>query len=211
MERVIHKLTYPYMTDPMAMNSLRGGTWVDILDEKQITIGRSSFTASEPLRVGERAFLFARSFHVELEYESDRNAFINWQTQDREQKQAQEQEKQRLLTQKRIEESQQFYSQHQIPFSFSIEIKEVLSGLTEGSMGNGVKRNTVFHVFVTADFNEGRFHRKKDQYLCTDSDSKWGANWSGSLGRNLYLIEGKHNRIPTCKQCLRILERFENQ
>lgn len=87
-----------------------------------------------------------------------------------------------------------------LPFKWKSNIKQVLSGLSESSNGDGCKRNTVVHVWLLEDFKRGRFSRKKYDYLCSPKKT---SNWSdGSISDDEI----------TCKTCLqRAAKLYENQ
>ncbi|RYF45714.1 MAG: hypothetical protein EOO39_50840, partial [Cytophagaceae bacterium] len=72
-----------------------------------------------------------------------------YQTWQREQQQILKQQHAELRAQKaqaRRQASTEFYHNHPIPFAYSIEIKEVLSGLSAGSWGDGQRRNSVYYI-----------------------------------------------------------------
>ncbi|MEG0868414.1 MAG: hypothetical protein RSG77_15305, partial [Hafnia sp.] len=75
------------------------------------------------------------------------------------------------------EEAQQFYSAYSLPFSFVVSIKDVLSGLSENSMGNGTNKRTVFHLRVLEDVSWGRTTRKSGDLLCTHAAGSNGKQW----------------------------------
>lgn len=58
-------------------------------------------------------------------------------------------------------ELKSFKEAYIFPFVYSTKIKIVLSGLSANSNGCGSKKNTVFHVFVEEDFEDGRIKRTK--------------------------------------------------
>ncbi len=84
---------------------------------------------------------------------------------------------------RRLKKIKEFYDQYNIPFKFSVEAKEVLSGLHENSSGNGLKKNSVFHIFVKEEIRTGRLKRDKNSFLCTQPKSYSGGDWSGTLGQ----------------------------
>lgn len=75
---------------------------------------------------------------------------------------------------------------------------------------NGGNKATVSHLYLHEDFKDGRFARTANTFLCSESKSKFGANWSNTLGDNTaeYDIYGIRN-VVNCKQCLKLLERFK--
>ena len=83
------------------------------------------------------------------------------------------------LRHKRRDKALDFHSSIKFPAKYHIGIKENLSGLSANSFGDGHKKNTVYHLILNEAFKEGRVERKPGEFLCSQSNSKYGANWSG--------------------------------
>lgn len=202
-------LNYPYYLDPTVLNSLKGGLAVQLIETNQLVIHGAIFTAESPLPVGEKATLWPGRYKAELYLDKEVDAYKYWQ---KEQRQVNEQRLAQYRAQKllaRRQASEEFYRSHQIPFAFSIEIKEVLSGLSAGSWGDGQKRNSVYHIYTQEEIKLGRFHRAKGEFLCNPVKSRSGANWSDSLGRDNHQFDSDGvKQMPTCKRCLELLQRF---
>lgn len=202
-------LHYPYHLDPCTLNSLKRGLSVQITESKQLIIHGSVFTSDDPLPVGEEGTIWPSRFYAELYLKKELEAYLIWQQQ---QQQLNEQQQAALRIQKaqaRRQASDEFYRSRRIPFAFSIEIKEVLSGLSAGSWGDGQRKNTVYHIYTKEEVSQGRFHRPKGEFLCSSVKSRSGANWSDSLGQDSHQLDADGVRqVPTCKRCLEILERF---
>lgn len=179
-----------------------------ITDAHQLDLTGQKLISDQPLRVGEvvRISLGIRTF--ELTYVSELEAY----------KQAMDaylfQHKvldEQLVADKwvaRQQASQAFYERYAIPFTYSIEIKEVLSGLSAHSNGDGWRRNTVFHVYTLKRIDEKKRHRAPFPFLCSPSSAQSGGNWSASLGQDTYKQENQYRPMPTCKKCLSMLERY---
>ena len=45
--------------------------------------------------------------------------------------------------------------------------KDVISGLTENSWGDGQKANTVYHVYLKEPLHDGRLYRSAGDFLCS--------------------------------------------
>lgn len=109
-------------------------------------------------------------------------------------------------------EAEQFNSEFNFPFEWEIGIKAVLSGLTERSMGNGVYKNTVHHVYLKSPIKIERIKRNEGDFLCT---SKGGNNGHFSELRTEEYFEDadgvKYKPKITCKSCLRLAERWRVQ
>lgn len=89
-----------------------------------------------------------------------------------------------------IESEKQQQGIKNLPFKWKAQIKEVLSGLSENSNGDGWKKNTVIHVQLLEDFKRGRLTRNKGDYLCSP---KKVPNWG----------DGGNYTEVTCKSCLK--------
>ena len=81
------------------------------------------------------------------------------------------------------------------------EIKPVLSGLTENSMGNGTNRRTVVHVVLKEAVHDGRLHRELGQPLCSKD--------LGSFEDLTYWHKEVVIMKVTCKTCLKIAARWK--
>lgn len=88
-----------------------------------------------------------------------------------------------------INKEKQKHAIENLPFEWEGRIKEVISGLSESSNGDGWKKNTVIHVRLLEDFKRGRFSRNSGDYLCSPKKvSNWG--------------DGGIYTTVTCKTCL---------
>ena len=81
-----------------------------------------------------------------------------------------------------------------LPFDWVADIKQVLSGLSEHSDGTGTRKNTVVHVRLLEDYENGRLKRKKNDYLCSPKKT---ANWTDS---------DWDGHEVTCKSCIKKVE-----
>lgn len=107
----------------------------------------------------------------------------------------------RALLERQAEEDEAFNASLGIPVPWEVAIKDVLSGLSETSMGNGANKSTVQHVRLKADLADGRLVRRSGDFLCTGPAGSNGKRWSG---------EGFTSRAAvTCKACLKVAKRFE--
>ena len=87
-------------------------------------------------------------------------------------------------------------------------VKEVMSGLSANSWGDGRNRASVEHVYLLEDMPVGRFKRKAGNLLC--SNSKAGRNFGWSDPRSEWVDgdgKGYQPRI-TCRACLQIAGRL---
>lgn len=174
---------------------------ITIENERYITIFDQKFTPlnGETLEIGKQLFVQNGRFNMQASYVDEIKAY-NEAKAERIKEKA---EQKRIQKEKEIKE---FWNQYDIPFDFSVEVKEVLSGLSENSMGNGLKKNSKHHIFVKEDIEFGRLKRHANSYLCSPSKAYSGGDWSGTLGNGR---NGKH--IITCKNCLTKIEKFKKQ
>jgi len=158
---------------------------------------------NESLEVGREVILTGSLYkRVFLEYKDEVDRYNEFQKNEKIRL-----EKERIDSRKA--NSELFWKSYNIPFKYSLEIKERLSGLSFNSCGNGTAKNSTFHLYVHEDYKNGKLIRPKNSFLC--SEQKIYANWSGSLGENTFSndIYGIPN-VVTCKQCLKIMKRFKN-
>jgi hypothetical protein len=105
-----------------------------------------------------------------------------------------------------IERAKAFHDSLHFPVKYHVGMKEVLSGLSANSAGNGYKQNTVIHLILDQDFQGGRMKRRAGDFFCTQSKSRSGADWSGTKN-------SPHSGLApepevTCKKCLNLLSKF---
>lgn len=83
-----------------------------------------------------------------------------------------------------------------IPVSWSPAIKDVLSGLSEDSKGNGRSARTVIHALLNAPLSAGKLTRNTGDFLCTSPADSNGQNY-GQESRECC-------EAVTCRACLTI-------
>ena len=95
-----------------------------------------------------------------------------------------------------------------LPFSWRVDIKDVISGLKEGSNGDGQKKNTVYHLRLNEDFDDGRLQRHKNEYLCSEKERY--SNYSESDYVHKCMLNGFVAKVVpykiTCKTCLKRID-----
>ena len=205
------KLSVRFVNPRFYGDMSRGITTVTT-NEDTITVGDQKLFPSEKLRVGEKVKLgvWQRNFYLWYQTEIDEYNKHKERIRLKNEKLARiEKEKQIKLKSKL---SQDFWDQFNIPFEYEIQVKEVLSGLKEGSNGCGTNKRTKFHICFKEDYKQGRLTREAGDFLCSNSKSKWGANWSGSIGfYNWDKDSDGVKRLITCKSCLKKMERFKKK
>ena len=120
-------------------------------------------------------------------------------------------EKRRQALNQRRAEAEKFIATINLPVQWRISQKEVLSGLSERSNGNGCFKNTVQHIELLADLKAGRLQRSKNDFLCTTKSGSNGHSWSdGNFGITYKDGDGNtYTPRPTCRQCLKLIEKFQ--
>jgi hypothetical protein len=119
-----------------------------------------------------------------------------------------EKERERIRMNAYRDESIIFNSSLQIPVKWVPGVKDVLSGLSANSWGDGRSRATVEHVFLLEDLHVGRLKRSEHDFLCGNSNARWGAGWREPIEE---FQDGDGNLYQpkvTCKTCLAIAERL---
>lgn len=94
-----------------------------------------------------------------------------------------------------------------IPFQWQTGYKDVLSGLSGRSLGDGRNKATVGHIELREDCAAGRLSRRRGDFLCTTNTGK---QWSGDS--RLQCIDGDGELFDakvTCKACLTKAQRFK--
>jgi|GEM_PF-3522990 len=99
-------------------------------------------------------------------------------------------------------EKYEFWEQYDMPFKFVVDIKPVLSGLSENSWGNGCNRATVYHVRPREDISQGKLKRKNGDYLCSQQS---GRAYYSTCDVNISELQD----IVTCKQCLKRIGKYK--
>ena len=128
----------------------------------------------------------------------------------RAQRQAEEDRLQREKRSGNKQQAEAFNAGLNIPVLWSVGIKDVLSGLSEHSNGDGYNRSTVHHVVLEQDLRAGKLKRDKGDFLCTSASRNNGKNWSGSKASAFPDGNGgTYAPKVTCKACLALSLRFQ--
>lgn len=113
-----------------------------------------------------------------------------------------EREQQQLQVATRQAEALAFNARIDLPARWEPGIKDVLSGLSESSFGNGCSRSTVVHVLLQEPLQAERLVRQAGDFLCTSAAGSNGRRWSGDPG--LGVAGHEHAAAVSCKACLRL-------
>lgn len=120
-----------------------------------------------------------------------------------------EKEKERIRLNAFRDESISFNATLPIPVKWCVGIKEVLSGLSGKSWGDGSMRATVEHVYLLEDMQVGRIKRNKHEFLCSSSKSRLGGNFDEPCVEWVDGDSKLYEPKVTCKTCLAIIERMK--
>ncbi|WP_254440441.1 hypothetical protein [Xanthomonas vasicola] len=100
-----------------------------------------------------------------------------------------------------------------LPFRWSPAIKDVLSGLSESSWGDGRNRSTVEHILLLEPLADGRLTRDAGDFLCTARSGSNGKRWSSGAEGSV-AVDGDGQPYPakvTCKTCLKLAARWRDR
>ncbi|SDY85904.1 hypothetical protein SAMN05444416_10993 [Thermoactinomyces sp. DSM 45892] len=170
-------------------------------------------TDGEPdIPLGTEVYIHVRRFFY---YETEQEYTDRLEQEARRKKATEEEEKQAKIrraerSRKVRTEAEEFNASLKIPVLWTSGIKDVLSGLSANSWGDGRKSSTVEHILLLEDINEGRFKRLKGDFLCTTSKGSNGRNWSGSKEETRTDDDGI-TYVPkiTCRACLKVAARWQ--
>jgi hypothetical protein len=106
-------------------------------------------------------------------------------------------------------DAQTFNARITLPVKWDVGIKDVLSGLTETSWGDGRSKATVEHIYLLEPLEAGRLTRKEGDLLCTSASGTNGKRWSGKIVERCHDGEGvPYQAKVTCKACLAAAKRW---
>ena len=176
-------------------------------DEFTIAICGEKLKSKEPLIVGEQFYFRIGTYYPEMVYKREVDAYNEYYAKEKEKSLAKIEERELRHIEERQNRTLFFWAKYNIPFKFSIEIKECLSGLSENSRGNGTKKNSVTHIYTLESIGFGKLKRAKHEFLCSKVKAHTGGNWSWTLGEHAGI---KGNQV-TCKQCLKLMEKWKKE
>jgi len=181
-----------------------------VVNSGKIVVGGKSLSFYEdetPFPDGAEVCVRIGSGLVTLKSEEDQ-AFVERKRQEDESRQ-----REIALSHEKAQQATQFNKQFQmLPFKWDVGIKDVLSGLSSSSWGDGRKKNTVQHILCLEPIKVGRIGREKGQFLCTSSSGSDGKRWSGQVVEKFVTLDGKeYTPRITCKKCIEIANKILNQ
>jgi GNAT superfamily N-acetyltransferase len=106
-------------------------------------------------------------------------------------------------------DAEAFNARLKLPVRWDVGIKEVLSGLSESSMGHGRNKATVEHIYLLEPLKDGRLVRQAGDLLCTNASGSNGKRWSDKIVERLHDSCGAPF-VPkvSCKSCLSLASRW---
>lgn len=200
-------LATPDFLEPAWFQRVRHGQHSSVVgDDGSVTVEGVSLSfrgEPPPPDTPVRVWLSATGFFI-----CATEAELNREAQERRDREAAESAQRRQRLDDRKAEAQCFNSQIALPVSWDVGIKDVLSGLSERSWGDGRSKATVEHIYLLEDLQAARLKRRKGDFLCTAASGTNGKRWSAVVDR---AHDGGGNAYPpkvTCQACLRIAQRW---
>lgn len=106
-------------------------------------------------------------------------------------------------------DAEAFNARIALPVKWDVGIKDVLSGLSENSWGDGRSKTTVEHIYLLEPLEAGRLTRKEGDFLCTAASGTNGKRWSSKIVERCHDGEGTaYQPKVTCKACLAAAQRW---
>ena len=197
------RLSLRGLTDPFLISALRRGPQRVVKAGNQVAIQGSQldFPAESAIadgtevevRLSGNGWLYAESV-IEMETRRAEQAAIS----------GAEEARISALRAQRDAENRAFNRALPISVPWGPAIKDVLSGLSERSMGDGANTRTVTHVRLKEPLQTGRLTRAAGDFLCTSQAGSNGRGWSNQAD------QAPECRV-TCKSCLRLAEGLRNR
>lgn len=192
--------------DPMWLNKVKGKHEVTVNIDGTITLLGETLRFNEtcPFEPDTKVVIcFDRNFYAYSVKEWRETQLHN------EAKRRNDQATEQLRRKQTRIEAETFNAKIKLPVKWATGIKDVLSGLSEKSYGNGRNRKTVEHIYLLDTLKTGRLIREAGDFLCSVNQNKNGKRWSSQIEE--YSIDGegdKHSSKVTCKQCLKIARKW---
>lgn len=195
----------PEFLNPVWFNKVVSRSFSATVINNAVVVEGETLQLGEQLADGTEVRVYlARQFYAVLESE------IKAEETEAARKREAAAEQRRQIWNSRRADAEAFNATINLPVAWRIGEKEVLSGLSASSNGDGCFAKTVQHVELLDDLEAGRLRRRKGDFLCTAKSGSNGNSWSGG-NHDIRFIDGDGNKYmpkPSCKQCLKLLERF---
>ncbi|WP_432262799.1 hypothetical protein [Cupriavidus sp. TMH.W2] len=105
-------------------------------------------------------------------------------------------------------EAKAFNARLQLPVSWVSAIKDVLSGLSATSWGDGRNRATVNHILLLEDLQTPKLRRKAGDFLCTAARGSNGRRYSVPEVAHTSNSASQYVQKITCRRCLDLAKRW---
>ena len=162
---------------------------------------KTNYALVSPLPANTKVRMELSRAGVKVTLQSEVEAYQHQLQLERDGKRKAKQVKSEQAALRATQEAAEFNASLNIPFKWCSDIKVVMSGLQENSNGSGSNRRTVEHVRVLEDYTDGRFSRKKGDFLC-------GTDHSKHQGYTDHAWHSESKSRVTCKQCIKVAKRF---
>lgn len=198
----------PDLLEPFWFNKVRNGQHAAVVAEDgTVTLEGVALrvrdeapapgTAVQVWLNGSGFFVCATLEEIEREAQARRNA------------EAAEAERRRQKLNAMRADAEAFNARIALPVKWDVGIKDVLSGLSENSWGDGRSKATVEHIYLLEPLEAGRLTRKEGDFLCTSASGTNGKRWSSKIVERCHDGEGTpYQPKVTCKACLALAQRW---
>jgi hypothetical protein len=165
----------------------------------------------EPMRFADESLPPGTPVQVRLgsQWYAVTQADIEAEQREREEREAAERQRERERRNAMRARSEALIASIHLPVRWESAIKDVLSGLSATSWGDGRNSATVEHIRLLEDLHDGRLHRQAGDFLCTSASGTNGQQWNAQVAETFLDGEGKpYMPAPSCKACLRLAQRY---
>ncbi len=203
-----HQLEGPPFLDPFWFNRMRQGQHAAVVSSGGVVsvegvplrLRGDAPAPGEAVRVWITSagyFVCATLSEIEREAQAQREA------------QALEAQQQREQLNALRADAEAFNARIALPVRWDVGIKDVLSGLSERSWGDGRSKATVEHIYLLEPLLDGRLTRLAGDFLCTAAAGTNGKRWSTKVVERCHDGEGTpYQPKVTCKACLALAKRW---
>ena len=202
-----HRLIFDGMLDPFWFNAQRGKTHNGVVEPTGfVRLAAMTLRLKDPnaLPAGTQVKIWLdRDFQCAAAEEITREAAHRAETE------ALEAEEHRLRMNRERAAAETFNGAIHLPVRWIPGMKDVLSGLSEQSNGDGCNRATVQHILLLEDLHDGRLRRRAGSFLCTSAGGSDGLRYSGQP--EAMHVDGEGRLYPakiTCQACLQCASRW---
>lgn len=202
-----YRLRGPHMLEPMWFNRVRSGEHPAVSDAggavlvegEALQLGADRPAPGAPLKV----WLDGGGFFVCATVDDLERA-----AQERKDRAAAETAARNAALDQRRDDARTFNARFNLPVAWDVGVKDVLSGLSETSWGDGRNKATVEHIYLLEPLSDGRITRQAGDFLCTSKSGSNGMRYSTVVTRSCDSAGQEYAPRITCKACLKLAERW---